>query len=208
MLLFLFFLFPVSLTAYCIYKKQAELFITILIGFLAATLVCAINFFFNFTHRVVPYSFGLNFLYYMEKVGLIPVLVMYGIFFLVTKDDVERKVDYFIPLMLAYYSVLLPYNVVTLCESTHYSGFLIFIKPLIYLSMLYSAGLLLRHLYAFAKEKKVSFVTVIICLLLLLLLFPSVLETMYVMNYSSLLLYFLSFLYCLLPGLILFVFKQ
>lgn len=178
MLLFLLLLFPLSLVGYYLYKKEPKLIMVIVIGFLSSLIVCAINFFFKFSHRIVPYSFWLNFVYYVEKLGLLPITIIYLIFILLTKDSFKDKIDFYIPLMLSYYMVLIPYNVISSTESNVYSGFDIFIKPIIYLSMIFGSGFLLKQFYFFIEEKKVPFTVLTVFLILIEILIPSILESL------------------------------
>lgn len=182
MLLFLLLLFPLSLAGYYLYKKDSKLIMVIVIGFLSSLIVCAINFFFKFSHRIVPYSFWLNFVYYVEKLGLLPITIIYLIFILLTKDSFKDKIDFYIPLMLSYYMVLIPYNVISSTESNVYSGFDIFIKPIIYLSMIFGSGFLLKQFYYSIEKKKVPFTVLSVFLILIEILIPSILESLNVIG--------------------------
>lgn len=184
MLLFLLLLLPLSLIGYYLYKKDSKLIIVIAIGFLSSIIICAINFFFQFSHRIVPFSFWLNFVYYVEKLGLLPISIIYLIFILLTKDSFKDKIYFYIPLMLSYYMVLIPYNVISSTESNVYSGFDIFIKPIIYLSMIFGSGILLRQFYYSIEKKKVAFSVLSMFLVLVDILIPSVLESMNAISVS------------------------
>lgn len=179
MLLFLLLLFPLSLISYYLYKKEPKLILVIAIGFLTSLIVCAINFFFKFSHRIVPYSFWLNFVYYAEKLGILPITIVFGVFLLVTRVDFKSKIDFYIPLLLSYYMVLIPYNVISTTESNIYTSFDIFIKPLIYLALVFGSGCLLKQIYFCIKNKKIFFAVLSVTIFIIDLLLPSVIEAMF-----------------------------
>lgn len=195
MLLFLLLLFPLSLISYYLYKKEPKLIIVIAIGFLTSLFVCAINFFFKFSHRIVPYSFWLNFVYYAEKLGILPIAVVYGIFLLVTRDDFKSKIDFYVPLFLSYYMVLIPYNVISTTESNIYTSFDIFIKPLIYLFLIFGSGCLLKQIYFSIKNKKIFFTVLSVLIFIVDLLLPSVIESMFSIGNPFFVILILSILY-------------
>ena len=199
MLLFLLLLFPLSLTAYCVYKKDPKQFIAVVTGLLVSAIVCACNFFFKFSHRVVPYSFGLNFVYYLEKLGLITVVVIYGLFFLVSKDTYEDRIDYFNSLMLSCYAVFVPFYVITGTESSVYPGFEIFVKPVIYLAMIFATGSILKVFYTSIADKKVGMAILNGAAGIVVMLIPSVIEAMYAINFSFGIILIVSLVYSLLP---------
>lgn len=197
MLLFLLLLFPLSLISYYLYKKEPRLILVIAIGFLTSLIVCAVNFFFKFSHRIVPYSFWLNCVYYAEKLGILPITIVFGVFLLVTRDDFKSKIDFYIPLFLSYYMVLIPYNVISTTESNIYTSFDIFIKPLIYLALVFGSSCLLKQIYFCIKNKKIFFAVLSVLIFIVDLLFSSIIEAMFAIGNSFFIILILSAFYLL-----------
>lgn len=200
MLLFLLFLFPLSLAAYYLYRKDPKQVIAIVTGVLIGAVVSGFSFFFKFSHRVVPYSFGLNLLYYIEKMGIVTVIVIFGIFFLLSKDSFEDRIGYFDSLMLACYSVMVPFYVITGNESSVYPGFAIFVKPVIYLAMIFTTGFLLKDFYNAVVNKKIALSILTAVSAVVVMLIPSVIESLYAINFSFMVIILLSAVYALIPA--------
>lgn len=199
MLLFLLLLFPLALVAYYVYRKDPKQLLAIVTGLLIGAVVSGISFFFKFSHRVVPYSFALNLTYYIEKMGIITVVVIYGLFFLVSKDSFEDRIGYFDSLMLSCYAVMVPFYVITGNESSVYPGFAIFVKPLIYLAMIFAAGSLLNTFYKSIVNKKIGIAILSALVMIAVLLVPSLIEALYAISYSYALVLIFSFVYVLIP---------
>lgn len=199
MLLFLLFLFPLALVCNCFYQKNPKHLFVIVLGVLTGSIVCAFNFFFKFTHRVVPYSFGLNFLYYTEKLGLIPVVVLSAVYCLISKDKIDDKVDFYLPLMLSFYAILVPYNVIAITESSIYSGFDLFLKPIIYLAMVFNSAFLLNRIYEAFLAKKIPYFVIAIIVLVLQLLTPAIIEALYIIKKPFIIVLLLSFATIVFP---------
>jgi hypothetical protein len=84
MLLFSFLLLPLVLILYCLLAKEKRNLIVIFLGVFSSTLLCAVQEFVLFSHRLVPYSFGQNLLFYFPQT-LVLIIVVYGLFILLTK---------------------------------------------------------------------------------------------------------------------------
>ena len=78
-------------------------------------------------HRIVPYSLTGNFVYFLIRQTILPVVIVYGLFFAVSRDSVEYKVKSFLPLMLCFYMAFLPYTVVS-SGSAIVPAYMIFVK--------------------------------------------------------------------------------
>ena len=70
----------------------------IAIGILTGIIVCACQSFFTFAHRVIPYNFMDNYLYLLFRQTILPLFILYLVFFLVSKDELQFKIDSFLPL--------------------------------------------------------------------------------------------------------------
>ena len=95
-------LLPLILAAWCFYKKDAHLVPAIFVGLVAAVLVCGFRAFFLYSHRVIPFSFENNMWYLLLRQTLLPVVLLYGLFFLISKDTISYKVEALFPLLLSF----------------------------------------------------------------------------------------------------------
>ena len=169
-----------------------------LVGVLCAVLLCAFKVFFTYSHRLVPVSFSENFVFYLLNQSCLPVCVVSLIYFLITKDSLENKINAFFPLISAFYAVYLPYLVISGTTSV-YSGYAIFIKPLVYLAMILQCALSLCCIFTSVKSKKVVFVAINIVLIVAYLIIPAIIEALYAMNMSFVAVIILSAVYVILP---------
>ena len=98
-------------------------------GFFPAVISCFIDEFFIFsTHRFtesLPSCYG----YLLAKGGLLPTLVLGGIYLLFSRREMENRLFALLPLFAAFYLSYLPYTVITGAE--RYSPFLCLAKPLL-----------------------------------------------------------------------------
>jgi len=194
MLLFLLLILPVSLILYLYTTKLTKVAPVILIGFITSVLVCGFRAFVLYSHRVVPYSFEGNFIYILIREYVLPVIVLYLLYFFITKDKVEYKVEAFIPLMLGFYSVYLPYVVISGTDSV-YSGFEIFVKPVLIMVMIYQLGFIVQKFYKFLCNRKILLLVLCVIAGLIYIVVPSLLETLYLLKYNVFLLIGGSVLY-------------
>lgn len=103
-------------------------------GILAAALFLAYKLLFSSVYYIPRANILTNFLYYFFTQTLIPVSVIYGLFFLFArKDSLEDRFSFFFPIVASFYAVYLPYLILE--SQKPYPGFLLFIKPLMFLSM-------------------------------------------------------------------------
>lgn len=98
-------------------------------------IVCAGKSFFFYLHRIVLYSFGINFLYILFGQILLPSGIIYAIFWFISKDSRNFKVKACFPLLASFYIVYLPYRVIAGGGSV-YSAFELFLKPIMYLAFI------------------------------------------------------------------------
>ncbi len=194
MYLFMFLLLPLILAAWCFYKKDSHLIPVIFTGLVAAVLVCGFKAFFLYSHRIIPYSFESNVIFLLVRQTLIPVVLLYGIFFAWSKDEISYKVEALFPLLLSFYMLYLPYTIISTSEGL-YTTFPLFVKPVIFMVMIFSLGLGAKHIEKTVRNKKILFTVIWICISLVSLVVPSLLETMYILDVNYLLVLILSALY-------------
>lgn len=184
-------LLPLILAAWCFYKRDAHLAPVIFMGLVTAVLVCGFRAFFLYSHRVIPFSFENNMWYLLLRQTLLPVVLLYGLFFLISKDTVSYKVEALFPLLISFYLLYLPYTILSGADHI-FTTFPLFIKPVLFTVMIFSLGLGAKHIEKTIRGKKYVFTAIWIIISLVSLVVPSVLETMYIMDMSYLLILILS----------------
>ena len=201
MYLFMFLLFPLLLAAWCFYKRDAHLIPAIVTGLVTAVLVCGFKAFFLYSHRIIPFSFESNVVYLLIRQTLLPVILVYGLFFLWSKDKISYKVDSLFPLLVSFYMLYLPYTIVSTAENV-FTTFPLFIKPVLFAVMLFSIALGAKHIEKTLVNKKYFFTALWIIISIVNIIAPSLLEGMYMLDMSYLLILVLSAVYsALLPVL-------
>ena len=198
MLLFLFIVLPLALILYFFFNKGSKFFGAMLVGVLCAVLLCAFKVFLTYSHRLIPVSFSENFVYYLLNESCLPLCGVSLIYFLIVRDSIENKINFFFPLICAFYAIYLPYLVVGKTISV-YSGYAIFIKPLVYLAMIVQCALSLRCIFRSIKSKKGVFVAINLVLIVAYLIIPAIIETLYAMNMSFVVVIVLSGVYVIIP---------
>ena len=163
-------------------------------GLIAAVLVCGFRAFFLYSHRIIPYSFAMNMLYLLLRQTLLPVIVLYGVFFLISKDSVSYKVEALFPLLISFYLLYLPYTILSTSEKI-LTTFPLFVKPVLFTVMIFSLALCASHIEKNIIAKKYFFCAIWIIISIISIVFPSVLETMYILDMSYFLILILSAVY-------------
>ena len=92
----------------------------------------------------------------------------------------------------------LPYLVISRTTSV-YSGYAIFIKPLVYLAMIVQCALSLRCIFSSIKSKKGVFVVINLVLIVAYLIIPAIIETLYAMNVNFVAMIVLSAVFVIIP---------
>ena len=206
MYLFMFLLLPLILAAWCFYKKDSHLIPVIVAGLVTAVLVCGFRAFFLYSHRVIPFSFEKNMMYLLVHQTLLPVILIYGVFFLVSRDAISYKVEALFPLLLSFYILYLPYTILSTSEKI-FTTFPLMVKPLLFAVMIFSLGLSAKHIEKNFSAKKYFFAAVWILISIICIVLPSVVETMYLLDMSYFLILIISGVYTLaLP--VLFIFSR
>ena len=200
MITFLLLLFPLALTLYCCWTKEKKDIVPIFCGIMSAVVVCAFKVFFTYSHRIVPFSFSENFIYYLFRLSIFPVCVLYLFFFLIVKDTKEYKVKLFFPLISGFYTIYMPYYIIS-SSSAIYSGYDLFLRPLLYLSLVCLAAISLHYLRKSILDKNYLFIAISGLLLILALLVPAISDALYAINYNFSLIILIDVFYLVLPGL-------
>lgn len=204
MLLFSFLLLPVVLSGFCLYYRDKKIVLPIFIGFMSGILVCAFKTFFLYSHRIIPYSLGQNFIYFFFRQTFLPVVILYLLFFLFSKDDYKYKVDSCCPLLLSFYMIFLPYMIVTSAEGL-YSGFALFVKPVVYTFMIIQVSYSIKRLVEAIVEKNVKIIVLQSLFGLIYLVLPAVIESFCVIDKLNFVMTIVSVIYCAIPFFFFFV---
>ncbi len=191
MYLFMLLLLPLILAAWIFYKREPHQIPVIFTGLISAVLVCGFRAFFLYSHRIIPLSFESNMLYLLIRQTLLPIMVLYGVFFAVSRDTISYKVEALFPLLISFYMLYLPYTILSGADHI-ITTFLLFVKPVLFTVMIFSLGLSAKHIEKNINAKKYFFTAVWILISLISIVVPSVLETMYILDMSYFLILLLS----------------
>ena len=194
MYLFMLLLLPLILAAWIFYKREPHQIPVIFTGLISAVLVCGFRAFFLYSHRIIPLSFESNMLYLLIRQTLLPIMVLYGVFFAVSRDTISYKVEALFPLLISFYMLYLPYTILSGADHI-ITTFLLFVKPVLFTVMIFSLGLSVKHIEKNINAKKYFFTAVWILISLVSIVVPSVLETMYILDMSYFLILLLSAVY-------------
>lgn len=187
-------LLPLILAAWIFYKREPHQIPVIFTGLISAVLVCGFRAFFLYSHRIIPLSFESNMLYLLIRQTLLPIMVLYGIFFAVSRDNISYKVEALFPLLISFYMLYLPYTILSGADHI-ITTFLLFVKPVLFTVMIFSLGLSAKHIEKNINAKKYFFTAVWILISLVSIVVPSVVETMYILDMSYFLILLLSAVY-------------
>lgn len=180
MIFFNLLLLPVALFIYFAVSGQKKFFTVAATGFFVGMLVCGVRFVFFYSHRLVPDSFVLNYLFYLTRLVILPMIV-YVVFVLISKDTSEFKIKSFFPLMTSFAVVYYPYYFLTMSGSV-YNGYDLFFRPVIYLAMLAGFSYALNMIYNSVVNKEAAAKIKYIIIAAVMLLFPALIDTAYLIN--------------------------
>lgn len=180
MFLFLILLFPTVLCFCCVHSSKKIYGFLITLGAFLGVVVSGCAALFSYSHRIPEFSVASNFFYYFFKEYALPLVLVYALYFFATKDSVEFKVKAFFPVAASFFAVYMPYCVVSSANSA-FSFFQLFVKPVMVLSMVFMASFFAYKIYCAALEKNIKKIFVLSVFALFSLVFPAVLETMYLL---------------------------
>ena len=155
-------------------------------------------------HRIPEFSVASNFFYYFLKEYVLPLILVFALYFFATKDSVEFRVKAFFPVVAAFYAVYMPYCVIA-SSSAAFSFFQLFIKPVLMLSMVFMASFFAYRIYCAALSKNIRKIVVLSLFALLMLLIPPALETMELLCIALPVVYILAAVFALFALVLFFV---
>lgn len=194
MFLFLFAILPVSLIVFFLFNKDTKYLPVMFTGAITALIVCGINAFFLTSHRLVPVSIFENCIFYLHKQYLFPVIIIYAVYLIISNDSWEFKFKSFFPLFTAFYMIYMPFFLLK-GHAVNYSFSEIFIFPLLQFFMIFTISCLL------SQNTKAKIHTIILnsFVILIYLVLPSYIETLFILNENILIRTILTVLYFLIP---------
>lgn len=199
MYIFLLSLLPLSFAAFCFWRKDRQVVPVAMLGFITAVIVCLVKVIFTYAHRVIPYVLADNFEFFLLRQILAPVILLYGLFFAISRDSIGYKIKSYFPLMSSFYMVYMPYVIISSAEPTP-SAFQTFVQPVILLSMLAMQAFALDSGYKFALKKKIALSIVSFVIFFAYMLVPPLLISMYMLEINFTAVCALTVLYCLIPS--------
>lgn len=161
------------------FQKDKAALITSVAGITGGVITCLWSALFSHLHNVFQLSFIANFMFLVRMEFVLPVIIWYAFYFLVTKDDVRFKLKNMFFFVLGFYMVYIPFY--TLFSGVYtYSFYELFMKPVIMLS----ACLILRFCMNRAVssfDSKKRFLTVVYSILALADFFvPAAFEALWI----------------------------
>ena len=150
----------------------------IFIGLVLGVIYALVDFFTAFAYRNPTYNIGPNFTYYFLSTTLMPVIICAIILFLLSKDNWQFKFQNFTPLILGFFVLFLPYE--TISKNDTFDFFLLFIVPVLYTTMIILMDYNFEFIQAiYEKSVKAKYLYIPILGILLALIIPSLIYSMY-----------------------------
>ena len=144
--------------------------------FVLSMLFCTFVKLFGTSFPLYNISFVDLFLDFFIKETL-PMIYVYLLFFLISKDSVEYKIRAFFPVVASFYAVFIPYRIIF--SDIDFSPFILFCKPVIYLSAIIAFSISFYFCYSFIKEKNKLLSVLFSIFAVLFFLFPSIISAFY-----------------------------
>ena len=148
-----------------------------LLAIIVSAIYCFCNLIFTSNYKQVPDNFLWNLGYFYLFDFFIPFALGFLIVSIASRKSFYHKILTLLPFFLGFYSIFIPYNCLLKYEVT--DMFLLFVKPTVFFSMIFSIWVLI---YLFAKAVKthspVGCKILYIFLMLLISVVPASLETL------------------------------
>lgn len=181
MLLFMVILLPAVLV-FCGVRAADKAVVPVAVtGAACGVLVSFASALFSFRHRIPAFSFASNFSFYAAEEYVLPLILLYIIYFFITKDSVEFRVRSFLPVTAGFYSVYMPYCIISAAGAS-FSFFELFAKPVLFLSMLVLCAWLVFFIGKHSCEKSVRRIAVDSVIMAAVLFVPPFLNTLWLLK--------------------------
>ncbi len=163
-------------------------------GVISGVVVTICTFIFSFLHRVPEYSFASNFSYYAMREYVLPAVLLYVLYFFVTRDELDFKSKAFFFLEGGFFSIYMPYFIIVSCPSS-FSMYELFFKPLIWLGMLSLSAVFIQNIILSSVQKNRGKFIVFCVLLAFTLFIPPFLNTLWILNWLKIVFIVFSSIY-------------
>ncbi len=204
MFLFMILLFPTVLAFCCVHSNKKIYGFLISLGAFTGVLVSGFTAAFSYMHRIPEYSFVSNFFYYFLKEYALPLILVYALYFFLTKDSVEFRVKAFFPVVASFFAIYMPYCIIA-ASSAAFSFYLLFVKPVVMLSMIFLCSLITYKIYCSAQEKNIKGIIAYSFCAILILAVPAVLESLWLMCIALPVVYSVAVCYALVSLVLFFM---
>lgn len=189
---------PLAAFLFVSYDKKA--FATFMTGIFIGTLVCAVIAILTFSHRVAEDSFLQNFLFYCRTQYSLPLFALYITYKLASHKRAHLEYAFYttyrLSFMLGAFAIFTPYTIIREA-SANLSIFELFIKPLLYFSMLSIFCAKIHQ--SFRLRTPLAIVASVIALFA-----PPAINTFWLLSTNTILLYAISALF-ICYGVVLFI---
>lgn len=192
-------LIPSVLVFYCVKSGDKAVAAVSVAGAFAGFLVCVCLALFASLHRIPEYSFSSNFAHYALGEYILPLAVLYAVFFLLAKDDFSFKVKSFFPLSAGFLSFFMPYIIIASNDSV-FSFYELFVKPSLWLSMIIIASGIVPLLFKAGSSKNYRSLSFFSVVLALAVFVPPFLNSLWILNWMKPAFVVLSVLYIFLAA--------
>lgn len=204
MFAFMVLLFPIVLGFCCAHSTKRIYGFLIAIGAFTGIVVSGCTAVFSYMHRIPEYSFASNFFYFFLKEYFLPMVLVFAVYFFCTKDDYDFRVKAFFPVTGSFLSIYIPYCTIA-SYAAAFSFYLLFVKPVVVLSMVFLCSIIAYKIYRFALMNQKEKIVLYSFLALASIVFPSLIETLWLLEILLPVVYLSSVLYGLLALVLFFV---
>ncbi len=210
MFAFLFLAVPAFLVFYCItdnhFENKKSFIPPVLFGFLIGLFYITIKEFFIFNSKLNTASFfSTAAIFFMHK-EFIPMAICTVIFIIFSKDSAQYKISAISPLFYSFYSVFIPYEVISHGEKT--SFFCIMILPLFAISAVLIFMELLNLSFKNFKNKKTPSAILFIVLAVISSFVPAIEYAIWYFKISNFLLIFIAIIFFLVSLLSILIYRK
>lgn len=150
-------------------------------GAAAGVLVSFASALFSFRHRIPAFSFASNFFFYTAEEYVLPLILLYIVYFFITKDSLEFRLRSFLPVTAGFYAVYMPYRIISSAGAA-FSFFELFTKPALFLSMLVLCAWLVFLIGKHSCDKAVRFIVIDSVIMAVVLFVPPFLNTLWLLK--------------------------
>ena len=180
MYLFLFFSIPIFSFWYLMRIKKfsfSQFIFPVILGFFISILFAFVRKFFIISNYCISYSI-VSYIFHETFIWILfPAVLSFAVFFLLSKDSNQYKIDMIYALLASTFYVVLPYSVFSGFDKN--SFFLLFIKPLLYIFVFLSIEFLVKQCFYYISEGNKSKLLPLIILFFIMLFMEPAIEALW-----------------------------